>query len=391
MAATVKTNSICPACNSTPSQAECVECFMCKSHYHAICEGANEVLLGTKTMVITFVAASTKSNFKFFCDAEFERNLVETEDQKMNGLVNKVNSMDTKLIEITKLLKSPSQLKAKPGKPVQNSVWNDEEKLATVKAPPQNSVLVIKKSITNEQNVEIQDQVQQIMIQNNIPVTQSFMNKSGDMVMVCETQDDRDKMKNLMSNSNEEIVMNAPAEKRPAITIVGLKKEHGREEMLVLQNAFIKRFANSNDINDHIKIFAVRSLKNNPNCYQAFASVSTTLREGFNYFKNKVTIGLASCKIYDRYHIKRCNICQHFGHYMKDCPTPDEHACGKCGGDHNTNECVGGTPKCVNCVRKNGEDSNHCAYSHKCPLLIEQQESLKSRLNYNNRNRPQHR
>ena len=61
--------------------------------------------------------------------------------------------------------------------------------------------------------------------------------------------------------------------------------------MLVLQNAFIKRFANSNDINEHIKIFAVRSLKNNPNCYQAFASVSTTLREGFNYFKNKVTIG----------------------------------------------------------------------------------------------------
>ena len=118
--------------------------------------------------------------------------------------------MDTKLIEITKLLKSPSQLKAKSGKPVQNSVWNDEEKLATVKAPPQNSVLVIKKSITNEQNVEIQDQVRQIMIQNNIPVTQSLMNKSGDMVMVCETQDDRDKMKNLMSNSNQEIVMNAP-------------------------------------------------------------------------------------------------------------------------------------------------------------------------------------
>ena len=253
MAATVKTNSICPACNSTPSQAECVECFICKSHYHAICEGANEVLLGTKTMVKTFVAASRKSNFKFFCDVcltEFERNLVETEDQKMNGLVNKVNNMETKL------LKSPFQLKAKPGKPLRNSVWNDEEKLATVKAPPQNSVLVIKKSITNEQNVEIQDQVQQIMIQNNIPVIQSFMNKSGDMVMVCETQDDRDKMKNLMSNSNEEIVMNAPAEKRPAITIVGLKKEHGREEiiqMLVLQNAFRKRFANSNDINEHIK------------------------------------------------------------------------------------------------------------------------------------------
>ena len=87
-------------------------------------------------------------------------------------------------------------------------------------------------------------------------------------------------------------------------------------------------FSNSNDLKEHIEIFAVRPLKNNAECFQAFANVSKVLREGLHYFGNKVTIGLSTCKIYDRYHIKRCNNCQNFGHYMKDCPTPNVHVCG---------------------------------------------------------------
>ena len=315
-----------------------------------------------------------------------------------NPLVNEVNTMESKLNEITKLLKAiPNQKRSESSKPIAESIWQNKERLATVRAPPQNSVLVVRSSPTTQQNNEIQDKVQQTMVQNNILVTQSFTNKAGDTVIVCETVDDRDKLKNLVSNSDKEIVMNAPAQKRPSITIVGLKREYEKEEiiqMLVLQNGFIKGFANKNDINENMEIFAVRPLKNNPNCFQTFANVSTTLREGFNYYNNKVTIGLAICKIYDRFHIKRCNNCQHFGHYMNDCPTPEDHACGKCGADHNTYDCNSLTPKCINCVRSEAADCSHHAYRHECPSLIKQQESLKNRLygnrlNFSSRNRPQ--
>ena len=160
--------------------------------------------------------------------------------------------------------------------------------------------------------------------------------------------------------------------------------------MLVLQNTFLKNFDNLNDINKHIVINAVRPLKNNATCFQAFGSVSKTIREGFTHYGNKVTVGLATCKIYDRYHIKRCNICQHFGHYMKDCPNPDEHSCGKCGGDHSTRDCTNDIANCINCVRKSVEATDHCAYSYKCTSLIEQQNLLKNRLNYENRRPHQH-
>ena len=104
--------------------------------------------------------------------------------------------------------------------------------------------------------------------------------------------------------------------------------------MLVLQNQFIKKFSAANKIEDHITIHVIKPLRNKPTVFQIFASVSPVLREGLRVFKNKVVVGLVSCKVYDRKQSRRCNNCQHFGHFAKDCPTPEETACGKCSGDH---------------------------------------------------------
>ena len=329
-------------------------------------------------------STSTKSNFKFLCDeclTKFERNLVETENDKLNTLVNHVSRLETKLNELSNNLNKPE--KTRPEEQIKKSIWNDPERLATVKAKPSKSVLVVKKNESNQINALNQDNIQDTVIQNNIPVTRAFTNKNGDTIMECETPEDRDKLRNLISNKSESIEMDTPAEKRLLITIVGLKKEHSKDEiikMLVLQNGFIKRFTNQNEINEHIKIFAVKPLKNNPSCYQAFASISKTLREGFNHYSNKITIGLATCKVYDRSNIKRCNGCQQLGHYIRDCPNKSI-ICGKCGEDHSTNDCENENARCINCVRAGMEDTNHHAISHKCPIMLEKQKSLNARLN----------
>ena len=41
-------------------------------------------------------------------------------------------------------------------------------------------------------------------------------------------------------------------------------------------------------------------------------------------YKDKVIVGLQSCKIYDCNLVKRCNNCQGIGHFYKDCPTPNK-------------------------------------------------------------------
>ena len=149
--------------------------------------------------------------------------------------------------------------------------------------------------------------------------------------------------------------------------------------MLVLQNQFIKKFSAVNKIEDHITIHVIKPLKNKPDVFQIFASVSPVLREGLRTYKNKVVIGLVSCKVYDRKQTKRCNNCQHFGHFAKECPTPDETNCGKCSGNHRTDSCVTDERKCINCVRNNLGELNHPAYFYKCPCLLKYEDSLNSK------------
>ena len=347
-------------------------------------------------MVKTFGAASTKNNFKFFCDiclTNYERSLVETQNEKITALTEKVVNMEAKLDEVTKLLKSPRDNTSQP-KAVVRTCWDDNERLSTIKAPKPKPQLVIKKTNDVEQS-----RIQETLIQNKIQVAESFKNRVGDLVVVCDTTEEREAVKDMVTMTSSNTEMITPNGRRPAITIVGLSKEYSKDEimeMLVLQNGFIKGFANQNDITEHIEIFSVRPLKNDVNRYQVFASVSPTLREGMKHFRNKLTIGFTSCRVYDRYHVKRCNNCQHFGHYAKDCTTPEEQVCAKCSGAHSTDDCDSTVRKCVNCVRSNNEQCDHHAFDFKCPTLRKQQEEEKKklesdRLNYSliSRNFPQ--
>ena len=155
--------------------------------------------------------------------------------------------------------------------------------------------------------------------------------------------------------------------------------------MLVKQNDFIRKFTVANNIDDHFKVLSIRPTKKNPNLFQVFASVSPVLRDGITQFRNKLTLGLTSCKVYDQYHIKRCNKCQHFGHYSKDCQSQENH-CAKCGEDHATNTCTSSNQKCINCVRSGTGTQDHSAFDINCPSMLKQQELLKRKLANSNLN-----
>lgn len=224
-------------------------------------------------------------------------------------------------------------------------------------------------------------------MQNKIPVLKSYQNKSSDeLFVVCETSEARDELKNLVQATHKDIIMNTPKEKRVSVTIVGFEEKYEKDEiiqMLELQNGLIRVFSRSNDIKQHIEIHAICPLKNNPERFQAFASVSPSLRCGFKACGDKTRIGLSTCKIYDRFHVKRCFNCQDFKHYSKDCPNADVHVCAKCGSNHHsTKDCDSGEKTCINCIRhgKEEEANTHSADSFECPILQKEQELVRSKL-----------
>ena len=58
---------------------------------------------------------------------------------------------------------------------------------------------MIKKS--NEENQAI---IQETLIQNKVQVAESFKNREGDLVVVCDTEEECEAVKNLVTTTSEE-------------------------------------------------------------------------------------------------------------------------------------------------------------------------------------------
>ena len=74
------------------------------------------------------------------------------------------------------------------------------------------------------------------IVDNHIPLKETFTNKSGELVIVCESTEKRDELKNLVQAAKEDITMNSPNTKRQSITIVGLARECDPEDSFVKMN-----------------------------------------------------------------------------------------------------------------------------------------------------------
>ena len=95
-------------------------------------------------------------------------------------------------------------------------------------------------------------------------------------------------------------------------------------------------------------------------------------------------MGLSTCKVYDQHHVKRCNNCQGFGHYYRNCPAANASVCANCGENHSTRECESNSYRCVNCVKSAlpADDCEHKATDQNCPSLRKAQDMMKNNLNW---------
>ena len=362
---------LCNLCKEVPHANEKVQCTICKNYYHASCPSLkHEDRAAAKTFVNLFNQVSTKSNFIFLCDScltSFELTLVGSDSQRVNALENKIANMESQLGDIKDLLTNKQETQ-QTVKSQTGNAWIDKENWSKVKAPPSPAVLVISKSSNEAKNKENIEFIEQKIVENNIPLQDTYKNKNGDLCMLLDSKESRDNLNNLVAG-NDEISTKSPKEKHQIVSIVGLPKSYSIPEvtkMIINQNSFIKRFATNNSLEDHFKANFIKPLKNNPEKFQVYASVSPTLREGLKLNSNKVTLGLSSCRVYDQHHVRRCNTCQNFGHFSRNC-TSLTSVCAKCAGNHSTVECRSTVKKCVNCAKTGNTQMNHYAYDNNCP------------------------
>ena len=107
-----------------------------------------------------------------------------------------------------------------------DNIWRNTERLANVKAPEPKAVLIINKEEDSQKNTEAQNIVEKVVLENEIPLEKSHLNKSGDMVLVCKSTEIRDELKQLVETAKKDISMNSPKTKQVPVTIVGFPKSY---------------------------------------------------------------------------------------------------------------------------------------------------------------------
>ena len=177
--------------------------------------------------------------------------------------------------------------------------------------------------------------------------------------------------------------MSVLKEKLPCISIVGIQDEVTKTNLISQisqQNPTIETLIASGE---EFNVLFVKSVSSG---YTAVARVSPKIRGAIRSERNRVFLGVTCCRVYDRFHIKRCNKCQEYGHFKDACT--NRPCCAYCTEEHESEECPHkeenhATHSCINCKRAGYDDfKGHTAFYYKCPAYIAAQNRLKSSIPY---------
>lgn len=382
----------CTSCSQDVTQPDVLVCCSCNSSFHAMCTTVEKQnYLTTASFLKIFQKA--RDNFKWFCNeclTQFETSKCATIDDRIGHLVEQVSKMSKNMNELSNTV---STLKSSHSTPLVsnsgnvNSVWSDVNRTQHVKSS------LVMKPVAGDSAKTLPDltKLKDIAVKNRIQVSNIGKSKTGNTFIHCSSAADRDKLQPLLAESynNREIL--PLEEKLPHITIVDILKATETEE--VTKDAVLSQIQDQNphiaqliDSGEEFKVLFIKSNATSPDKFSVVVKLSCKIRDSIRSNRNRVFIGITSCRVYDRFFVKRCNKCQEFGHYKNNCTKQD--VCGYCGGNHPSEGCslkISPDPtklKCANCKANNLECSGHSTFWPKCPSYIIAQKKLKSTIPY---------
>ena len=228
------------------------------------------------------------------------------------------------------------------------------------------------------------DKIEKAAVSTASVVTKTYKNKRGHLTIVCENENAKQTLLPHVEEVFPDKKVTAPVSRLPTIAIAGFTRNYSNEEFLRIATE-LNRSRGIPITSENAKVLFIREVAKQNGEYQAVLRVSEELRESINRAGDRVCIGLNACKVYDRFHIRRCNKCQLFHHHKDECKSR-VFVCGKCSHNHDTRECNVGEDKyrCHNCAI-NGyspADLKHQTSSLQCMSYKKEQDKLKGSIFY---------
>ena len=388
-------NGDCLGCKEKIPNKGVLQCADCNKNFHGTCFLLinTDQAPGSISFVNSFKANPVKSNFKWFCDpcnilfdTRKKTNIVDA----VTSLVKKVDELQTNVADLKTARTTPTA--GALGTPNGN-IWSDTDKVNNLRSS------FIVKPKPGEQKMPKED-LRKVILENNFQVSSVGESSKGNYFVHCPSLETSTKLQEKLTDLGTHVV-HSLADKEPTISLVGITEPFNEKNELKTRildlNPTVKAL---NDQGNTFEILFMRAPNGTYTNYQVVARVSPKIREAIRANWNRVYIGCESVRVYDRFFVKRCNKCNEFGHFIKDCQKPKGN-CGICGdvsGDHESKDCLKKESKtvtdfnCVNCKKAPGNLNfkGHKASSNECAVykqavkrergLIPYYDSLKNRM-----------
>ena len=404
----------CNQCESD-NTAETVSCLFCKDLFHiSNCFSEDALDCVAPSGLKSFVNAVTKSgafakrngNFRFICDpclTQFEISQTSSTHDKVQALDNRVTRLYTELSEgigqIKELLSSSFDSN-KSTAAADGTDSTDDTNSANSSQNVWSNTEAVRSLLVVDKNVALDPKsIEKTAIENGIPIDKCSLKDSntGNSVFILPSQKARDQLKDSIQQLHPELTdgsFKTPQPRLPTISIVGIPCEVDQSHdsitaTIMAQNEWISNLCSPKGTGT-FKVLTVKSTRNNSMVHQAIVCVSDDVRQVIRSKNDKVFFGMRSCTVYDQWYVKRCNKCQLFGHYAKQCG--NRACCGYCAADdHESQSCPNKNVReklcCKNCkTAGNTEAHTHPAYSQSCPMYIAKKDSLRASITSRSKN-----
>lgn len=381
-------------------------CDMCKKTFHNTC------VTELSRTVIQMI--SSCKNYCWYCDMcmDTARNLMNVA-ATVNDLKNMVNE-HAKLISeqnkvISELKSSVLKTNAKETPSISANKrryadvinWADESvtpvstKDSAVKRQRRlenNSVVKDKKSYDPLLIIKSKDQnsagnmksdIKKLINPMNDPVRNLRQTAKGNIVVHCKDHNAVEEIKKKLNDKVGSVYdIDKPKETKPVIKMVGINEHMSETEILSCLRKQNEIITNESEID----VIKVKEVKINGNKY--YTAYVTCDIKTFNGIMNKgrLYVSWDVVKCYEMVNLNRCYKCCEYGHFDKECKR-EEYRCPKCAGNHKLAECESNTVCCINCSefsqkQKMVLDTNHYAWSEKCPVLQRRMKRVKDKIRY---------
>ena len=392
-------DGVCTTCNDTEASQTALACLFCKLEFHAVCRDVDKDR--TKTDIIcprTFFNAYRNRNkstgvdsgrfgtFTFVCDVCMTR----LEQKTAATTESKVDIIDKRVTDLTQSMENMKELILKV---VDMQKINTPEIIPpptniTPEKPSYRSVVIMSSTTPDNKDQDCQ-QVGKIIRENSIHADKRYVNRKGDIVVVCPTTADRENLVSKVTQQLPELKTHQPPDRLPTISVANLTEKYSEDS---LQELILQSHPDIKTLNMQGEKFSVLKVKpqiKNSEKYQTTIRVSNNIRKVIEKkFNDRLYIGSFSCKVFDQFHVKRCNKCQGFGHYKSDCQS-NKTVCGYCSKIHLSESCPekdqnNFLPCCTNCTKGKFADQKHThtAFDRICPSYIIEQKLLRKTINY---------